>query len=321
LNVADLRFAVVGAGGVGGFFGAQLHKGGASVRFLARGAHLEAMQAHGLRVHSRGTVIDVPGNCFFDSPTGIGPVDVVLFCVKSYDTEVTARAIKPMVHDSTIIISLQNGVDNEEIIARAIQLGAVFGGLAYIFATISAPGEITEWGGPKKIVFGPLRNDAQLIQKAAAILQSITQCGVDAELAEDIAAAIWSKFTLISAVGGLTALTRLTLGQILENPESHALLLSAMEETFAVAKAIGVGVAPTLIDDTFARLAKFENNSRSSLYVDLVNERRIEIDALSGTVMRLGQQHGVLTPIHSLIYAALIPHHRMALRRLENKKS
>ncbi len=319
--MADLRFAVVGAGGVGGFFGAQLYHGGASVKFLARGAHLEAVKANGLTVLSRGTVINVPGDCFFDSPSGIGPVDVVFFCVKSYDTEESARAIAPLVHDGTIIISLQNGVDNEEVIARAIQRGTVFGGLAYIFATITAPGEITEWGGPKKIVFGPLHKQPHLVQKGEAILETVTSCGVDAELAEDVTAAIWSKFTLIAAVGGLTALTRLTLGQILENPESHTLLRSAMEETFAVAKAIGVGVPSSLIDDTFARLAMFENNSRSSLYVDLVNERRLEIDALSGTVMRLGKQHQVSTPIHSMIYAALIPYHRMALRRLAVKQS
>lgn len=316
----ELRFVVVGAGGVGGFFGAQLHHGGASVKFLARGAHLAASRTNGLSVNTGGTTISVPGDRFFETPSAIGPADVILFCVKSYDTETSARALGPMLHDTTIVISLQNGVDNEEKLSQTLLHGIVFGGVAYVYATITAPGVITEWGGPKKIVFGPLRKDPQLRERGTAILKTVTDCGVDAEFTEDINVALWSKFIFITAVGGITALTRLTLGQILESPETRLLLRSAMEETLAVATAVGVAIPAGLIDDSFARLAKFDNSSRSSLYVDLASERRLEIESLSGTVMRLGQRHGVPTPIHAMIYAALIPHHRLALRRLKNSQ-
>ncbi len=317
----NLRFVVIGAGGVGGYFGARMHQGGADVRFLVRGAHYEAIKKHGLTVLSEGTSTRVPADRFTDSPSALGAADVILFCVKSYDTETAAKEIVPMVHDHTVIISLQNGVDNEETIGRIIPRGIVFGGVAYVYATITQPGTITEWGGPRKIVFGPLQKDEPSGALGKEILTAMTDHGIDAELTDSIALALWSKFIFITAVGGITALSRLTLGQILETPETRQLLRSAMEETLGVAIASGNAPAPGYIDDAFARLAKYDNNSRSSLYADLAGERRLEIDALSGTVVRLGQRFGVATPIHSLIYAALLPHHRMALRRGSQRTS
>ncbi len=319
--MSGLRFAVIGTGGVGGFFGAQLYKGGADVRFLARGTHLEAIKKNGLSVLTGGASIVVPAGSFFDVPESIGTADVILFCVKSYDTESAARGLATMVHDRTVIISLQNGVENEAVIGAILPEATVFGGVAYVYATITQPGTITEWGGPKKIVFGPLRSEERLRGLGAEILRTMTGSGVDTEYTDDIAGALWSKFIFITAVGGITALTRLTLGQILEAPESHQLLRSAMEESLAVATAAGIATPPNFLDASFARLAKYDNNSRSSLYVDLAGERRLEIDALSGTVVRFGRRYGVPTPIHSMIYAALIPHHRMAMRRLTAGKS
>lgn len=317
--MSGLRFAIIGAGGVGGFFGAQLHKGGVDVRFLARGKHYEAIKRNGLTVLTGGTTIRVPATSVTDSPSRIGTADVVLFCVKSYDTESAAREIAPALHDRTVIISLQNGVQNEEVIQKVLPTGMVFGGVAYIYATITEPGTITEWGGPKKIVFGPLRKDVQQRDIGMNILQAMTGSGIDAEYTDDIQVALWSKFIFITAVGGITALTRLTLGQILNAPETHDLLRSAMLESLAVATAAGITVPPTFVDDSFARLAKFDNNSRSSLYVDLAGGRRMEIDALSGTIVRFGQRYGVPTPIHSLVYAALVPHHRLAMEHAAQK--
>ncbi len=319
--MSGLRFVIIGAGGVGGFFGAQLHKGGVDVRFLVRGKHFEVIKTNGLSVLTGGTSIVVPAERFFDSPSSIGAADVVLFCVKSYDTESAARNLAPMVHDRTVIISLQNGVENEDVIGRILPKATVFGGVAYVYATITQPGMITEWGGPKKIVFGPLQKGEPLRVLGQEILRTMAGSGFEAEYTDTIATALWSKFIFITAVGGITALTRLTLGQILEAPESHQLLRAAMEESLAVATAVGIATPPGFIAESFAKLAKYDNNSRSSLYVDLANERRLEIDALSGTIMHLGERYGVPTPIHSIIYASLIPHHRMALRRLTAGKS
>ncbi|MGA9118824.1 MAG: 2-dehydropantoate 2-reductase [Bacteroidota bacterium] len=313
--MAGYRTVIIGPGGVGGFFGARLHSAGVDVKFLARGEHYAAIKKSGLTVLSGGGSIHVPGDRFFDAPADIGPADIILFTVKSYDTEAAARSLTPMLHRGTILISLQNGIDNEEVIANTIPEGTVFGGVAYVYATITQAATITEWGGPKKIVFGARTRDNELRNRGLELHRLFTASGVDAEYTDDIPAVLWSKFIFISAVGGITALTRLTLGEILAVPESKALLRAAMEEALAVATAAGVPIPGGYVEDAFIKLARYDNSSRSSLYNDLANGRRLELDALSGTVVRVGAIHGVSTPIHTLIYAALLPYHRAALKR------
>ncbi|HEX9006454.1 MAG TPA: 2-dehydropantoate 2-reductase [Bacteroidota bacterium] len=317
---SDSTFTVVGTGGVGGFFGALLHQGGLRVRFLARGKHLEALREHGLRVESGGRMFVVPPANIARSPEEAGKADVVLFCVKSYDTVTAARSLGPLLHDGTIIISLQNGVENEDIIARSIPRGTVFGGVAYVYATITEPGVVTEHGGPKKIVFGPRTASPGLLERGGEILRAVQGAGVDAECTPNIAEALWKKFLFITAVGGMTALTRLTLGEILASPETRAVLHSAMRETLAVANACGVPLGAGYIDEVFERLKKYDNSSRSSLYHDLANNRRLEIDALSGAVVRLGRRHGVPTPVHEVIVGALLPYHRRALGAMSTRQ-
>lgn len=318
--MSALKFGIVGTGGVGGLFGAHLFSGNADVRFVARGKHLEAMRTHGMIVRTPQGVWRVPADRVHASPREAGPVDVVLVCVKSYDTEETAQALGPMVHDNTIVISLQNGVDNEERIRPILPRGSVLGGVAYVYATITAPGEITDWGGPRKIVFGTLAPHAVLAARGKEICETMTGAGVDAEFTEDCATALWKKFIFITAVGGMTALTRLTLGEILAVEESRELLRAAMAETAAVSRAERVTVEKDFLDDTFEKLKLYDNNLRSSLYNDLVNGNRLEIEALSGTVVRIGRERGVPTPVHSMIYAALLPYHRAALRRSASQK-
>jgi 2-dehydropantoate 2-reductase len=308
----DPGFVVVGAGGVGGFFGAMLHRGGARVRFLARSAHLNALMERGLRVESGERSILVPPSCIASSAEEAGPADVVLFCVKSYDTLAAAAGLAPLLHEGTIVISLQNGMENERAIAQVIPRGTVFGGVAYVYATISAPGVVTEPGGPKKLVFGPLRPDPAQLERGQAILGALHRAGVDAECSEDITNVLWKKFVFITAVGGVTALSRLTLGEILACPETRALLRAAMDETAAVAEASGAAIPPGHVAETFERLKSFDNASRSSLYQDLARHRRLEIDALSGAVVRMGRERGIPTPVHEVIAAALMPHHRRA---------
>jgi 2-dehydropantoate 2-reductase len=305
-----MKFAVIGAGGVGGYFGARLVEAGEDVMFIARGAHREAMRTTGLRVVSTEGTVTVPSSRCADSPAAIGPVDVVLFCVKSYDTDTTATMLAPLLRPDTVIISLQNGVDNEERILARSGTGMVFGGVAYIYSTITRPGEITETGGPKKIIFGPFAGTPDTHrQRAAAILESFRAAGISAEIAADITTALWKKFIFITGAAGVTALTRLTLGEILAVDASRTLLLDAMTETSTVAQARGIPIEEGFLHGVFATLRRFDNNTRSSLYHDLAHGKPMEIEALAGTVVRFGAALGIPTPVHKTIYAALLPYH------------
>ncbi len=305
-----MKFAVIGTGGVGGYFGGMLAKSREDVWFLARGNHLEAMRSHGLRINSfEGSWVVPPGQ-FTDHCSDIGSVDVVLFCVKSYDTELAAQQLPSLLSDSTVIISLQNGVDNEEKIERVIPRGKVFGGVSYIYSTITAPGEITHTVGPTKIVFGAFKkSDETTLQRAKEILDSMLKAGVNASIPENIQTEIWKKFIFISSVGGMTALTRLTLGEILAVDVTKEMLADAMRETEAVGRAKDVSIPQNYTEQVLALLKKYDNNSRSSLYHDLAHGRRMEVEAFSGTIVRYGKEHGIPTPVHKAMYAALLPHH------------
>ena len=305
-----MRFAVIGAGGVGGFFGAMLASAGEDVMFTARGPHLDAMKREGLRVISPHGAMQVSPERCVGSPAEIGPVDTVLFCVKSYDTERTAPDLAPLLRPGTVVISLQNGIDNEEKLQRSLPGGTIFGGVAYIYSTITRPGEVTVAGGPAKIVFGPFAGATAEHRRRATELRDIcAQAGITAESSDDIVAALWKKFIFITGAGGITALTRLTLGEILAVDQSRDLLADAMRETERVARARGVRIEEHYLDGVFDTLARFDNKTRSSLYYDLVHGKPLEIEALAGTVVRHGATLGIPTPVNRAVYAALLPYH------------
>jgi 2-dehydropantoate 2-reductase len=190
--------------------------------------------------------------------------------------------------------------------------GTVYGGVAYIYATITAPGEIREAGGPKKIVFGPM--DGAPEPRGDAILTTLRAAGITATLSGDIRTDLWKKFIFISAVGGMTALTRLTLGEILTVEETCSMLRGAMDEAVAVARAAGIALDDALVPGMFDTLRQFDNRSRSSMYHDLAHGRPLEIETLSGTLCRLGREYRVPTPVHGMLYAGLLPHHRAVQR-------
>jgi 2-dehydropantoate 2-reductase len=313
-----MKFLVFGTGGVGGYFGAKLSNAGEDIWFIARGKHLEAMKQHGLKVKSAKEAFTIPPQKISGNIVDAGQADVVLFCVKSYDTESAARQLLPVMRDNTVVISLQNGIDNEESIRRIIPPGTVYGGVAYIYSTITAPGEITRYEGPAKIVFGPLDN--RLTDQARRIHDVFQHAGVNADLSSNIQQELWKKFIFITGVSGITALTRLTLGELLANPETRQLVRSAMEETKAVAIASGISFNPGLIDTFFDTLGKFKNDTRSSLYFDLANGKPMELEALAGTVVRLGEQLSIPTPIQKTIYASLLPYHRKHVQSLAGIK-
>jgi 2-dehydropantoate 2-reductase len=305
-----MRFAVVGTGGVGGYFGAMLASSGEDVMFTARGSHLEAMKRDGLHVITPSGALRVPPGRCVGTPAEIGPVDTVFFCVKSYDTERAAAALPPLLKSSTVVISLQNGVDNEEKLVRALPESTVFGGVAYIYSTITRPGEITTAAGPAKIVFGPLKGaPATQGSQAEEIRAKCAMAGITAEVSCDIESALWKKFIFITGAGGITALTRLTLGEILAVDASRELLTDAMRETEGVARALGVHIEEGYLAGVFETLARYDNATRSSLYNDLVHGKPLEIEALAGTVIRRASALGIATPVNRAVYAALLPYH------------
>jgi len=278
------------------------------VVFMARGEHLRAMQHGGLRVVTpEGTLQVPPGAC---TDGDLRDPETVLFCVKSYDTAQAAAALGPRLREGTVVVSLQNGVENEELIARALPHCTVFGGVSYIYSTITQPGEVTVAPGPRRIVFAPLGAfSARLRAQAGTLLEACHRAGISAEIPADITVEIWKKFIFITGAGGITALTRLTLAEILAVDATRELLADTMRETLAVARARGVAVPQDFLDGVFATLRKFDNTTRSSLYYDLVNGKPMELEALPGTVVRLGAAHGVPTPVNRTIFAALLPYH------------
>ena len=300
-----MRVLVVGTGGVGGYFGAKLARAGVSVAALARGAHLEAIRRHGLRVKSAvegelsATVEAV------ESVEGLAPVDIALFCVKSFDTETAARAIRAAVGPDTGVVSLQNGVDNEETIDRVLGAGHALGGAAYVFAAIEAPGVIAhKFAG--RIVFGEL--DGRASARATRLRDALAQAGVPVELSADIRRVLWEKYLLISAQAGMTAITRSPIGVIRATPESWRMYRLIIEELAALARASRVNLAGDVVDAIVKSAEGIAPDAYSSLHHDLVSGKRLELEALHGHAVRLGEQLGVPTPTVSAVYAALKPH-------------
>jgi len=298
------RIAVIGAGGVGGYFGGRLAQAGEDVAFVARGEHLRALRERGLRVRSVRGDFEVAANAT-DDPARIGPCDFVLFCVKSFDTHEAASKLAPLIQPDTAVISLQNGIDNEEAIAAGIGWEHVMGGVAFIFAAIAEPGVIEDTGGPARIVFGEW--DGRQSERSARLLEAFRRAGVDAELSADIRQVLWNKLAFICAQAGMTAATGLAIGEIRNAPEAWAMFRRVVEEVDALAAAEGVDLGPGAVDRHVRLAEQLEPDGRSSLANDKAHGRRMELEALHGTVVRLGRKHGIPVPASEAIYALLQP--------------
>ena len=300
-----VKVAVVGAGGVGGYFGGRLALAGADVHLVARGPHLNTLRERGLRVVSvRGDFSVSPRAT--DDPGVIGPCDVVLFCVKSYDTEQAAERLPPLVNGETAVLSLQNGVDNVEKIAAVVGERHVMGGAAFIFAAIAEPGVIADSGGPGSVVFGEL--DGSRSPRAVRLLALFERAGVGAELVADIRTRLWDKYAFICAQAGLTATTRLPIGEIRGTPETWAAFKRLAGEVVALAAAEGVRLPDDVVERISAFAHALEPSGFSSLYHDLTNGRRMELEALHGHVARRSRRHGLEAPVSDVVYALLKPH-------------
>jgi 2-dehydropantoate 2-reductase len=301
-----MRIAVVGAGGVGGGYGAALAKAGADVTFIARGAHLAAMKEKGLRLESpRGDIHLVPTRAT-DDPSTVGPVDIVLFCTKLWDVESAGAAIKPMVAKDTAVIPMQNGVDASDRLAPILGQHAVMGGVANISATISAPGVIRQTGTGLRMVFGEL--DGRRSPRAEAFAAICAKAGIDGVLSTAIVTELWMKFILLASNAGIMALTRLPIGKLRDDPDIAPWFATAYQEVAAVGRAAGVAVPADAIDRALAFTRNSPPQLMASMAVDLLRGNRIELPWLSGKVVELGRQHGVPTPVHAFMYATLKPY-------------
>ncbi|ARS90888.1 2-dehydropantoate 2-reductase [Natrarchaeobaculum aegyptiacum] len=300
-----MKLAVFGAGGVGGYLGARLADAGHEVHLLARGDHLAALQTGGLRVESVAgdTTVDIPAT---DDPAAIGPCDVVLFCVKSYDTREAAADLEPLLDEHTAVVSLQNGVDNEQWLAEEIGRDHVVGGVAYIFSTISEPGVVAHTGGPARFVYGEL--DGQRTARIAELDEALTACeGVEAVLADDVRRELWRKFVLICAQAGMTAATRLPIGEIRDSDPSWTTYRRLMEEVRSVATAKGVDLPESVVDEWLEFAETFDPEMYSSLHYDLTHGKRMELEALHGSVIRHAAAADVDVPTTEAVYGVLRP--------------
>lgn len=307
-----MKIAVLGAGGIGGYYGGLLLQTGHDVTFLARGTHLQAIRERGLTIESvLSGPVRLPARAT-DQPAEIGPVDLVLFTVKSYDTASAAELLPLLIGEATAVLTLQNGVDNVEVLVERVERQHVLGGLCYIFCHIASPGVIRHTGGPRRIVFGEL--DGRITPRAEAIHDAFAGAGVPIELSTQILLAMWEKYLFITAQGGMTALTRQPIGVIRENPEAFSMFMDASEEVATVGRARGIPIPEGVRDRVRRSAESLEPGSYSSLYQDLVHGRRMELEALPGNVVRLGQRYGIPTPVCRAIYAALLPYARAAER-------
>ena len=300
-----MKFAIFGAGGVGAYLGARLADAGHDVSLIARGDHLAALRLDGLRVESvAGDItVDLPAT---DDPVEIGPVDYVLFTVKSYDTRDAAADLDPLLGPETAVVSFQNGVDNERWIAEEVGDSRVIGGVAYVFSTIESPGVIAHTGGPARFVYGEL--DGSRTARIDALHDALSESnGVEAVLADDVRVELWRKFAFICAQSGMTAATRKPIGRIRETAASWRMYRRVIEEVVAVARATGVDVPADTIEEWVEFARDLDPEAYSSLHYDLTHGKRLELDALNGSVVRHAEAAGVDVPMNEAVDAILRP--------------
>jgi 2-dehydropantoate 2-reductase len=301
-----MRIAVVGAGGVGGGFGAALARAGADVTFIARGAHLAAMKSDGLKVISQRGDTDLVPTQATDDPATIGPVEIVLFCVKLWDVESAGERIKPLIGPGTAVIPLQNGIDAAERLIPILGERAVMGGVAQISASITAPGVITQVGTFMRMIFGEL--DGKRSKRAEDFLALCQKAGFDAVLSEQIITDLWMKFILLAANSSITALARQPIGVLRDDPDIRPVFIAAYQEVIDLARAKGVA----LPSDAIEKVLEFNRHApptmKASMALDLERGNRLELPWLGGKVAELGWQLGVPTPTHAVMYAMLKPY-------------
>ncbi|HUM16817.1 MAG TPA: 2-dehydropantoate 2-reductase [Candidatus Nitrosotalea sp.] len=299
-----MRIAVLGAGGIGGYYGGRLAKAGHDVVLLARGAHLEALQRRGLTLRTPEGELTLPIAATADG-RGLAPVDLVLFCVKAFDTEAGARTIAPLVGSDTTVLTVQNGLDRAGALAAALGggAGAVLGAAVYAALQLAGPGIVARTGAEARITFGE-RGGAPS-RRTERLAAALREAGLPHEVSPDIDRVLWEKFLFITGIGAVTALARAGIGALRESAEGRALLAASCGEIVAVAQAEGAPLRPEAAAAALAQSSTLPGPWRSSLARDLEEGRPLEVEALSGAVVARGRRAGVPTPVHQTIAACL----------------
>jgi 2-dehydropantoate 2-reductase len=303
-----MRFAILGSGAVGGYFGAKLAKSGQQVTFIARGAHLDAIRSKGLEIKSPklGDFI-VRAPAASDTAT-VGPVDVVIVAVKAYDNQTALPMLAPMVDDSTVVLTLQNGVDSVDQIAAIVGVDNVLGGTTYVATALEAPGLIVQTGVHRTILFGEVfGNRDRISPRVQAIAGVMAGADIQVTPVADARVPIWDKFVYLAAFSGFTGASRLAIGHLWQYPHVQEMFYAACREVAAIAKAEGVAISPDRFDTLKEYMTNIPPTTRSSLLIDLEQGKRIEVEALQGAAVRRAKTHGVPVPILSTLYALLKP--------------
>jgi 2-dehydropantoate 2-reductase len=311
-----MRIAVVGAGGVGGYFGGLLARNGEDVTFIARSAHLAAMQRNGLRVESVHGDFTVQPVQATDDPASVGPVDLVLFTTKTYQLDEAAAAIRPLVGPATVVAPLHNGIDASERTAAILGRENVIGGVVYVGSMIAAPGVIRQQSAFRRVVLGEMPwspSYGQDSDRVRAALDVLAAAGATAEAAVDIQAARWTKFAFIAPLAGVTAVTRVPVGEINAVSETRAMFHAAIGEVAAVAEADGVPL-PGEPAKTIAFCDGLAPHITASMQRDVLDGKPSELESLVGVMVRKGQALDVPTPHFAFFYASLLPQERAAQR-------
>ena len=301
-----MKIAIMGSGGIGGYFGARLvHGGAADVHFVARGKHLEAMRSDGLRIEGPEP-LHVPKVNATDDPRAIGVADVVMLCVKLWDTEQAIEQIRPLVGPGTAIVSFQNGVLKDQYLRAAFDEKQLLGGVGYVATTIESPGVIRQTGPMQRMLFGEF--DGSRSPRAQTLLAACLAGGIKAELSTEILREIWQKYVFLVGLSGTTTTIRRPIGPIRSNPQTRAFMLDVMREVVAVGRAHGVPLAEDYAQVRLQLADDVSPEMTSSMHHDLQRGNRLEVRWLAGGVVELGQAKGVPTPLNRAIADILALH-------------
>jgi 2-dehydropantoate 2-reductase len=301
-----MRIVIMGAGGLGGYFGARLAAAGNDVAFIARGAHLTAIRRDGLRVTSAKGDLHLRDVAATDAPATLAPADVVIVAVKLWDTEAAAEAIKPLVRPGTAVVSFQNGVSKDDVLTRVLGPDAVIGGVSQIGVVISAPGVVAHTGTMAKLIFGEFDNRRS--QRVEDLLAACAAAGIDAEIPADINLATWEKFAFLVPMAACTAAMRSAIGPIRANPQAFGFLLAIMREVVSVGRALGVALPGDFAERRKAFIEALPPEMTASMAGDLARGNRLELPWLSGAVLELGRKANVPTPLNQAVCDILAIH-------------
>ena len=298
-----MRIAIYGSGGVGAYLGGRLQAGGHDVVFIARGRNLAALRSQGLSIKSAQGDLVLPVVAATDDPASVAPVDVVVLGVKLHALEPAAIALQPLLGPGTMVVPVQNGVDAAERLVAVLGTGAVVMGAAYVVSELTGPGQVEHRSPFCRLVFAEL--DGQPSQRTTGFAAALNACGIEGSVSTNMQAELWRKFMILAPFAAVACLSRASLGQILAHPLSHALLSDAVSEVAAVARARGIVLPDDSVATTMQALGAFPPAARPSMQGDLDAGRPLELESLSGAVVRYGKAAGVPTPVHEVVYRVL----------------